>query len=125
MSLPFRFQDLTKSEYMGLIAKQGCYICKKEAEIHHNTKGRKAYGTKASDYDTIPLCPDHHRGEDGVHANIPEWEAKHGDQEDMAKKVMKKAILDFNNHVATQTLDFTEINIDYYLSKVRPYLLSK
>jgi len=125
MSLPFKFQDITESEYMGLIARQGCHICKKEAQIHHNTKGRKAYGTKASDYDTIPLCLNHHTGKDGIHTNIPKWESIHGDQEDMAKKVMKKAILDFNNHVGTQTLDFTKLNIDYYLSIVRPYLLTK
>lgn len=56
---------------MSRVAALGCVVCRKlglgatPAEVHHirTGQGRK----RASDYDTIPLCYLHHRGQDGIH----------------------------------------------------------
>jgi len=54
---------------MGLVASLGCVICRRfldlgysPAEVHHisDTSDR-------SDWLTIPLCPEHHRGATGFH----------------------------------------------------------
>jgi hypothetical protein len=36
------------------------------AEVHHIRAGTGA-ARRASHYDTLPLCPEHHRGNTGVH----------------------------------------------------------
>jgi hypothetical protein len=36
------------------------------AEIHHPRRGT-GLGQRASHYDAIPLCPEHHRGNTGIH----------------------------------------------------------
>ena len=73
--------------YMGRVAELGCVICGGIPEIHHNTKNR-GYGAKSSNYDIIPLCPHHHRGEEGIHhIGVKTWEAKYGDQDDLVKEV--------------------------------------
>jgi len=64
-------------EYLSRVAAMGCVICRRPAEIHHLLT-TKAMGKKASHYDVIPLCPDHHRnGGHGVaiHSGIKTWEA--------------------------------------------------
>ena len=66
--------------YLMLVANLGCCICKRPAEIHHLLT-KKAMGKKASHYDVIPLCADHHRnGGHGVaiHSGIKTWEATFG-----------------------------------------------
>jgi len=52
------------------IAELGCILCATElgfegtpAELHHIRR----YGTKRSTSSVIPLCPEHHRGNSGVH----------------------------------------------------------
>jgi hypothetical protein len=36
------------------------------AEIHHPRRGT-GLGQRASHYDAVPLCPEHHRGNTGIH----------------------------------------------------------
>jgi hypothetical protein len=36
------------------------------AEIHHPRRGT-GLGQRASHYDAVPLCPEHHRGNSGIH----------------------------------------------------------
>lgn len=56
---------------MGRVAALGCCVCRRlrlndtPAEVHHirEGQGRK----RASDFETIPLCYLHHRGQDGIH----------------------------------------------------------
>lgn len=56
---------------MGLVAALGCALCRRlgygptPAEVHHPRRGTGA--GRASHYDTIPLCPEHHRGNTGIH----------------------------------------------------------
>ena len=80
--------------YMGRVAELGCVICGGIPEIHHNTKNR-GYGAKSSNYDIMPLCPRHHRGEEGIHhIGVKTWENKYGDQDDLVKQVKLRVYAD-------------------------------
>ena len=65
---------MTKDEkkHLDLVAQLGCVVCSKlgygatPAEIHHPRKGT-GLALRASHYDAIPLCVEHHRGATGVH----------------------------------------------------------
>jgi hypothetical protein len=47
-------------EHMGLVAQLACVCCNRYAVVvHHVIMGRFAR-RRASDFDTIPLCSDHH-----------------------------------------------------------------
>lgn len=58
--------------YMGMVASHGCAVCEfffglpdTPAEVHHLKAGGGS--KRASHYDTMPLCPEHHRGDTGIH----------------------------------------------------------
>ena len=59
-------------EYMADVARLGCAICLKlgygdtPSEVHHQRKGAGA-GRKNPNMQVIPLCPEHHRGNTGIH----------------------------------------------------------
>jgi hypothetical protein len=62
----------SKSEKIALnkIAELGCILCSEvlgiegtPAELHHVRR----YGNKRASSDLLPLCPEHHRGNSGVH----------------------------------------------------------
>ena len=62
----------TKNEKIALdkIARLGCILCSEilgiegsEAELHHVRR----FGTKRATSPILPLCPEHHRGNSGVH----------------------------------------------------------
>ena len=62
----------TKDEKIALnkIAELGCILCSEvlgitgtSAELHHVRR----YGAKRSASSVLPLCPEHHRGNNGVH----------------------------------------------------------
>jgi len=65
---------LTKDEkkHLDLLSQLGCVVCSRlgygatPAEIHHPRKGT-GLALRASHYDAIPLCVEHHRGQTGVH----------------------------------------------------------
>ena len=69
---PTELDAISDRKYMGLVASLGCAICRRlglgatPAEVHHMRTGVGA-GRRASDKDTIPLCPFHHRGSGGIH----------------------------------------------------------
>lgn len=58
--------------HLGKVAAIGCILCRflgfagTPAEVHH-PRWNLGAGQKSSDFDTIPLCPTHHRGQHGVH----------------------------------------------------------
>jgi hypothetical protein len=66
---------LTKDEkkYLSKVADLGCIICYRlgyagtPAEIHHVRGLGLGMGVRSSHYDTLPLCPTHHRGNTGYH----------------------------------------------------------
>lgn len=66
---------MTKDErkYLSAVAELGCIICRRlgymgtPAEIHHVRGMGLGMGVRSSHYQTIPLCPEHHRGNAGYH----------------------------------------------------------
>jgi hypothetical protein len=58
--------------HLGRVAALGCVLCDHlcepgtPAEVHHIRDGVGA-AQRASDWLTVPLCPEHHRGASGVH----------------------------------------------------------
>ena len=82
----------TKDEqaWLNRVAALGCIVCQRDAEIHHIGNG--AMGMRASNYDVIPLCPEHHRtGGHGVavHAGKLTWDKIHGTERELLDKVKK------------------------------------
>jgi len=74
---------LTKAEkeLYGKIARLGCSLCRylklgeTECEIHHIRR----FGGKRSNAEVIGLCPEHHRGNSGVHGlGRKGFEARYG-----------------------------------------------
>jgi hypothetical protein len=66
---------MTKDEkkYLSKLVDIGCIICYRNghpqtpAEVHHVRGLGLGMGVRSGHYDTIPLCPSHHRGNDGYH----------------------------------------------------------
>jgi len=61
-----------ESDYMGRVAALGCVVCRRmgygpsPALVHHIRTGI-GMGRRASNFDTIPLCKEHHQGMTGIH----------------------------------------------------------
>lgn len=67
----------------------GCILCGRPAEVHHCIHDR--YSTKRrSNWDVIPLCPEHHRiGPEAIHTDKEAWREKHGPDYSYLPIVMK------------------------------------
>lgn len=65
---------MTKAEreHLARVAEIGCILCARlgypgtPAEVHH-IRTHTGAGRRASHFDTVPLCPEHHRGNTGIH----------------------------------------------------------
>ncbi len=74
----------TKQAYQRAV-EFGCVVCKKhyglrtEPTIHHLTGGGMALKSKKF----IPLCHEHHQGNQGVHHNTKVFEERFGTQEEL------------------------------------------
>lgn len=55
-----------EARHIECVASLGCLICGKPAEVHHvmHAPGK---ATRRDHRFVAPLCPDHHRGNEGVH----------------------------------------------------------
>lgn len=81
--------------HLGAVAAMGCVICGAPTEIHHLrhnpvTGLHLGMGQRAPHWCVIPLCAAHHRtGGPGVayHAGPREWEAIHGTEIELWKRV--------------------------------------
>jgi hypothetical protein len=75
---------MTKAEKARLaaVAALPCAVCGLEGvQVHHIRTG-VGMGRKASHFETIPLCLDHHTGNDGIHnRGRRAWEAMIGKSE--------------------------------------------
>lgn len=84
-----------EKEHLNSVAELGCIACKKlghegtPAEIHHIRSG-VGKGQRASHYETIPLCPHHHRtgghGE-AIHAGAKTWQERFGTEHELLAEV--------------------------------------
>jgi hypothetical protein len=60
--------------HLARVASLGCALCKRigyddtPSEVHHLRDGA-GMQQRASDWLTMPLCPEHHRGSRGVHGD--------------------------------------------------------
>lgn len=53
--------------HMARVAQLPCILCGAQSvEVHHIREGQGA-AQRAQDTLTIPLCPEHHRGANGLH----------------------------------------------------------
>lgn len=61
-----------ESKYLDRVSRLGCILCRHldlgetPAEIHHPREDQ-GMSERASNWLAIPLCPEHHRGQSGVH----------------------------------------------------------
>jgi hypothetical protein len=59
-------------EHMNRVASIGCILCKHldlgetPAQLHHIREGQ-GMSQRASNFLVVPLCPEHHQGNSGVH----------------------------------------------------------
>jgi len=95
-------QMATKNEKKSLdkIARLGCILCSEvlgfestEAELHHVRR----YGAKRATSEILPLCPEHHRGNSGVHGlGVKGFERKYQIScEELLERVSQKLGKDF------------------------------
>ena len=54
-------------EYMGKVAQLPCAICGVYGVHVHHIRTGIGMGRRASNFDTLPLCPEHHQGKSGIH----------------------------------------------------------
>ena len=66
-------------EHMGRIAQMPCAVCGAFGVHVHHIRTGVGMGRRASNLDTIPLCPEHHQGMTGIHGcGRKAWERYHG-----------------------------------------------
>lgn len=82
-------------EHLSKLVSLGCIVCRNlgyrdsPAEVHHIRAGN-GVGQRSSHFDTLPLCPGHHRtGGHGtaIHAGQKTWEAKFGSERKLLEQV--------------------------------------
>ncbi len=60
---PAAYRD---QDYLSWIRQWPCFICARDIEVEAAHVGQHGLGTKASDLQTVSLCPLHHRGSYGL-----------------------------------------------------------
>ena len=77
---------MNQKAYYDLVARIGCLICGRPAELHHCRKG---VGMGQRGEEVIPLCAIHHRlgsfGE-AIHNGYKTFSLIHGSEEDLIKR---------------------------------------
>jgi hypothetical protein len=99
------------------LSELGCAICGQPPQIHHliGTKWR-GIGQKADDRFTIPLCMNHHTGQQGIHKiGMRQWEHNYGTQEyllevtnykiEMLEHIKKHGYVDQNLYNFDEVID--------------------
>ena len=89
--------------HLDRVAALGCVVCRNEglgetpASAHHINC--HAMARKASDYETIPLCPAHHQDADGtrkygghiaVHRGLETWEERYGTERELLAQTLRE-----------------------------------
>jgi hypothetical protein len=85
-----------EKKHLNRVADLGCAVCRRmgfpgtPAEIHHKRAGTGA-GRRSSHWETIPLCPEHHRGATGLHGLGTKGFTKHWgfDEVDLLKETIE------------------------------------
>ncbi len=67
-----RAPTAAERKHMGRVAALGCILCDHlglgatPAQVHHVREGQ-GMSQRASNFLTVPLCPEHHQGSTGLH----------------------------------------------------------
>ena len=85
---PVKADKANGKRRMAEVAKLPCIICgERPVEVHHVIHDRHSQ-KRASDMETIPLCPPHHRtGPDAIHNGKEAWREKYGPDHGYLKMV--------------------------------------
>ena len=84
-----KYKTKSEQDYMSRVADLGCICCGQPAELHHPRR-HTGLGLRSSNYDVIPLCPNHHRlGKVSIHLGKAQFERTFGTEKDLLKKVKK------------------------------------
>ena len=77
-------------DHMGKVAALGCLIpdCGAPAHVHHIRDGQ-GLGQRASNFLTIPLCPDHHMGALSIHKASRQFQKIYGDELQLLAKTIE------------------------------------
>ena len=85
-----------EKSHMEKVARLGCLICLKEgnpfspAELHHIKDVATIGGQRASHFEVIPLCVNHHRiGKESFHENSKGFSEKWGSQRELLKETLE------------------------------------
>jgi len=83
-------------EYLSKVAEIGCIICYRAGypetpcEIHHIRDVGLGLGVRNNHTNTLPLCPEHHRGNEGIHGmGRKAWERKYSTQQELLEQVQR------------------------------------
>ena len=83
-----------EKHHLAKVAAFGCVACRvigyedTPAEIHH-IRSDAGLAQRASHYETIPLCPQHHRhGENAIHRSKANFEADFGTERELLEIVL-------------------------------------
>lgn len=80
--------SLTSKRHLSRVAGLGCALCRRlgygptPAEVHHLREGQ-GMAQRASDFLTVPLCPEHHRGPHGIHGDRQAFKDARVDEMDL------------------------------------------
>lgn len=74
-----------EKRHLDAVASLPCLVCGRQpVEIHHVRR----YGETRKHKKVVPLCPEHHRGTEGLHAlGKKEWERRYMTQDAMLERV--------------------------------------
>ena len=81
-----------EKERLEIIGNMPCYACYQDgkevqAEVHH-IRNHTGMGLRPSHFDTIPLCPAHHRNSKiSVHLGKKAFIERYGSEQDILKKI--------------------------------------
>lgn len=78
-------------EYRARVAGLPCSVCgKRPVEVHHKRRDR-AFGKRADDTETFPLCREHHQGNEGIEKMaLDAWEARFGAEDHHIRLTRKR-----------------------------------
>jgi hypothetical protein len=86
--MPRKQPTKAERQHLDRVARLGCIVCGRPAEIHHLLNGA-GMGQRADNYTCIPLCQAHHRtGGHGVaiHAGKKTWEQRFGTELELLER---------------------------------------
>ena len=85
------------AKHLARVAQLPCVICGAwPVQVHHCICGRFSQ-RKAGDYETIPLCYEHHLGADGIHSGKETWVSKYGADHEYLPVVADMLAGEFNS----------------------------